>query len=330
MSRWGVVAALVGLALLSAVFYQTDLGEVARHLAHLSWWEAAVLVALYFTGRLGGVASWLMTTSLAPTPAWFVRLLRVHLIGGAVEHLTPLAGMGGEPVKMLVLKRDYAIGMRESGASLALTRMTDLAAIILFCAIGMVAASSLDGSENALRRPAYLAVAFLLSAAVAAFALQRMRVLARATPRLRERFGERGRAIVDAVVDVEARIYDAYSRRPGRLALSVAATFFEWTLEATLVWVCLGFLDVPVTIAAAVSIAAFALAVRTAFFFVPADIGTQEAALVAICEALVGTGGVGLAIAAVVRLGEAVWTIVGIAVGLPYLRGDRGMAGETD
>jgi uncharacterized membrane protein YbhN (UPF0104 family) len=103
------------------------------------------------------------------------------------------------------------------------------------------------------------------------------------------------------------------------LLLSVAATFGEWLFEATLIYACLAFLELPVSAATAVSIAAFALAIRTAFFFVPADIGTQEAALAAICGALVGVPGVGLAIAAVIRFGELLWTATGVVIGVRYL-----------
>ncbi len=323
MSRWGALAALVGVGLLGVVLYQTDLREVASHLAHLSPSELLVLVSIYFLGRLGGVLSWLLTMKIDASLSWFVRLLRVHLIAGAVERVTPLAGMGGEPVKLAILNREYGVGLRAATASLALTRMTDLAAIVLFCLLGLATATSIAEAGDPLRRPAELALAFLLVSAVCAFALQRLRVLARVAPRMRLHLGVRARAVVDALVDVETEIYEAYSSRPARLSLSVAATFVEWMLEALLIWVCLGFLEIPVSVSTAVSIASFALAVRTAFFFVPADIGTQEAALVSICEVLVGLGGVGLAIAAVVRIGELLWTLTGATIGLPYLVGKR-------
>ncbi len=321
MSRWGMLAALIGVALLGGVLYQTNLGEVGRHLARLSMLEVVALVSIYLVGRLGGVVSWLLTMNVAVGPTWFLRLLRVHLIGCAVERVTPLAGMGGEPVKLAILKREYGLGLREVTASLALTRITDLAAILLFCGLGLATASSVAGGDSPLREPALGAVAFLVVAAASVFAVQRMRLVARGAPWLRRRLSGRALALAEAVVDIESKVVDAYGRRPGRLWLSVAATFFEWVLEALLVWTCLRFLELPVSVPAAISIAAFALAVRTAFFFVPADIGTQEAALVAICQAIVAAPGIGLAIAAVIRLGEALWTVCGIAVGFPYLIG---------
>jgi uncharacterized protein (TIRG00374 family) len=323
MNRWGAVAALVGVAILGVVIARSDLAEVGRNLALLTPAKVAVLVALYFVGRLGGAMSWLLTMTVEVSPTWFARILRVHLIGGAVENLTPLAGLGGEPVKAMILKRDYGVGLREASVSLALTRMTDLAAILLFCMVGTAAASLSARDDHPLRQPAALALAFLVLGGLAAFLLQRARVLGRTTARLRQWLGERGRYVLDAVVDVESRIAEAYADRPGRLVLSVVATFLEWVMEAVLIWTCLVFLSAPASAATALVIAAFALVVRSAFFFVPANLGTQEAALVAVCGALVGTSALGLAIAAVIRLGEVMWTAVGVAIGLPYVFGRR-------
>ena len=327
MNRWSAAAVVAGLIVLAIVVQQTNLDEVGRHLRRLSIFEIAILVAVYFLGRLGGVVSWLLTMPVPAFSFWFFRLLRVHMVGGAVERVTPLAGMGGEPVKAVMLKRDYGLGLRDATASLALTRMTDLAAIILFCVLGMVIAATEELRSLTLGRSAILGISFLALSAVSAAVAQRYRLLSRLLPRLANRwptrFGGRRRfqSLVSPVVDVESRMLRAYMERPGRMALSVASTFVEWLLEACLVYLSLAFLDAPVTVAAAISIAAFALVVRSAFFFVPADIGTQEAALVGICEAFGSTFALGLALAALIRFCELLWTLCGVALGMRYVFG---------
>ncbi len=328
MNRWASVAAAVGLFVLAAVLWQTDLRAVGEHLRRLSAAEVFALMAIYFSGRLGGVVSWLLTMPVPASPRWLLRLLRVHLVGGAVERVTPLAGMGGEPIKAVMLKRDYGVGVRDATASLALTRMTDLVAIILFSAFGLLLVSLQTPQPLPLRRPASAALAFLFGSALCAALAQRYRLLSHLAPRLARRLparlgGPAAQRLVAAVVEVESRMLGAYTQRPWRMALSVLSTFFEWCLEAYLIYLALAFLDVPVAMTTAVSIAAFALVVRSAFFFVPADIGTQEAALVGICQAFVSSATVGLAIAAVLRLGELLWTLCGVGVGLRYISGGR-------
>jgi hypothetical protein len=67
-----------------------------------------------------------------------------------------------------------------------------------------------------------------------------------------------------------------------------------------------------------VIIEAFMLLVRTLFFFVPADIGTQEGALVIACSAITGSPSLGLALAAIRRARDLLFVAWGLGIGFWY------------
>ncbi len=58
--------------------------------------------------------------------------------------------------------------------------------------------------------------------------------------------------------------------------------------------------------------------VRTATFFIPAALGSQEGALMLTCGALIGNPGIGMSVALVRRARELVWITLSLALGSLY------------
>ena len=58
------------------------------------------------------------------------------LAASALELVTPFGALGGEPMKVVVLKRHYGIRYAETGASLVLARTTDMLAVLVFLVAG--------------------------------------------------------------------------------------------------------------------------------------------------------------------------------------------------
>lgn len=129
---------LVGIALLGVILYQTDLGEVWAHLRQVPVWGLGLLFVVYFVGVAAEAASWQLTLpSLPPTPRWWYRFWKVAMAGIGLENVTPLGGLGGEPIKAIVMKRYYGVPYRDASASLVLTRTTDVIGLLVFIALGL-------------------------------------------------------------------------------------------------------------------------------------------------------------------------------------------------
>ena len=109
-----------------------------------------------------------------------------------------------------------------------------------------------------------------------------------------------------------------YSTERRRFALSVLGAFGDWCSGALAVYIAMHLLGHPVSAADALVIEAFVMLVRSTFFFVPGDLGTQEAAHVLICTAVTGSPALGLALAAVRRARDLLWIAWGLAIGWRY------------
>lgn len=327
---------LLGISLLGVIVYRTDLGEVWHQLVRLGLLGLTPLLCLYLFGTFALTASWLLTLGgVRPTLAWLWRLWRVWLVGNALEYTTPFGTLGGEPAKAILLKRHYGVRVRDAASSLVLTRMTDLVAQMVFISGGFALILRAGVLALPYRVAAASGLVFLGIGTLSFFIAQQRRVLGRLRAWLergwlrRLELGEKALAALDAVHDIDDRLARFHRREKGRFWLSVGAAFLEWTSSALATWVAVNALGHPISLAEALMIESFLAVVRSTLFFVPADVGTQEGALVLICAAVTGSPEAGLALAAIRRVRDVLLVGVGLAIGSHYsLRDEPAVAAE--
>jgi uncharacterized protein (TIRG00374 family) len=332
------VMLLAGAGLLAVILRETDLTEVASRLQQIGLAGALAIVAVHAAGYVGLAISWLYAIRGAELRASRVySLWKILMVGTALDTVTPLGGLGGEPAKALLLKRQLGVSYTDAAASLVITRMTDLAAQVIFIGVGLGLVLRADYLEPRERLAAGLGLAVFSAAITGFFAVQRWRGFSRFRAWLESgAFGSRELAArlsvgFDALVRVEDQLVHYYSAERRRFLLSVIGAFADWCSGAMAVFIAMWLLGHPVSAADALVIEAFVILVRSTFFFVPGDLGTQEAAHVLICTAVTGSPALGLALAAVRRARDLLWVAWGLAIGWRYslLSGDERLAAES-
>src|SRR5206468_7025578 len=128
-------------------------------------------------------------------------------------HVTPLGGLGGEPVKAVMLKREFGIRYRDATASLVLSRTTDVMAQVLFIAVGIALMFRMESLPRAYRIGASAGLCGFALAGALFFLAQRLRALAlvrRLAGRLGSRIGEQALGALAALEDVEDGLVSFY------------------------------------------------------------------------------------------------------------------------
>ncbi len=314
---------LAGLSLLGVIVYQTDLGEVGSRLREIGGWGMAVVLLVFFVAFLADTASWHLTLLSARLDLpWAYRLWKVMMVGEAFNRVTSI---GGEPIKAALLKRNYGISYREATTSLVLAQTIATIAMVLFLFAGFLLMFATASLPPAYQLSAGSGLVVFSVCIVLFFLVQRHKVFSRLGRWLgRGRMGARALAILDLVHDLENRLIAFYTGHGWRFGLSVALAFINWALGAVEIYYVLAFLGHPIAFTDAWVIEAVVVLVRSALFFVPANIGTQEGALVLICGAMTGSPALGLAVDLVVRFREIVWVVWGLAVGWCLSHGREG------
>jgi len=316
---------LIGMTLLGVILYQTDLGEVWGRLQKLGWSGFGLVLLVYLVCAIAQATSWLFTLRGVPVGLRSAyELWKVWMVGFALEAMTPLAGLGGEPVKAFLLKQHHGIRYRDATASFVLARTTDLTGQAVFITVGFILMFRSGFLSLPYRLAAGSGLALMILLVTFAVAAQQQRTLGRLRGWLeRSWLGRRelsARVVIalDSLRDIDDRLADYYTDERRRFALSVGWAVFDWFIGTLAIYFPLRFLGHPVSAATAIVIESFLVLVRSTLFFVPADLGTQEGALVLICGAVAGSAELGVALSAIRRARDLIWIGVGLAIGWAY------------
>jgi len=320
-ARWFTGAVFIaGGAFLVVLLSRPGIREVWERLGAVSASGLAIVLTMYFAAFVAETASWQQALSMIPArPRALYRLCKVLMVGSAVERITPF---GGEPVKALLLNRYEGIPYAAASASLVITRMTDVMALILFGAVGLLLMWKTEVLPPAYRATVLVGFGLFVIAGGLFFLVQNGRLFTR----LRDRLGGRGKAaspgrlarLLDGIHDVENQLVAFYSREPRRFFLSMVFTLVQWSADAIAIWLSVRILGSSITLRDAFVVQAFVLMVIGMLFFVPGDLGTQDAALAFACGTLTGSLPVGVAVAALRRARDLLWLVWGFSIGAYY------------
>ncbi len=316
---------LAGMALLGVIVYQTDLAEVWHRLREVGGWGIAIILIVYFFSFLAYTVSWHLTLPSARLDMhWTYRLWKVGMVGYAFNNVTPLASLGGEPIKAALLKRHYGISYREATASLLLAQTINMIALVIFLLTGCLLMFGADILPPRYQRTAGLGLVAFSVCILLFFLVQRYKLFSRVGGWVgRGQLGARALSLLDLVHEVENRVIAFYTGHRRRFAVAVVLAFFNWALGAVEVYYAMEFLGHPISFAAAWVIEAIALLVRSALFFIPANIGTQEGTFLLVVGAISGSPALGLAVALIRRFREITWICWGLALGWFFSLGDE-------
>jgi uncharacterized protein (TIRG00374 family) len=311
---------VLGLGLLGLVVHRTDLAEVAARVAEIGWAGLLVVLGVYFAVFTLDSLTWQIALPSVPlNPVWLRRLWLVRLVGEAFNSVMPAAGMGGEPVKAVLLNKQYGVGYHEGTASIVLGRTVGMISLMVFLATGfgfMLASPALAGPFKLVAGLGLLAFG---AATAIVVGIQWYRLPSLAGGWLdRWHMGRRLAAALRHIRDVEDHFLRFYTRHRARFGGAVAVSLIQWFVGVLEVYFAFAFLGHPISFTDALVIEAVTQLTRAGSFFIPANLGAQEAAYLVICTAITGSPTLGLAAAIVRRCRELVWITSGFAQGLIF------------
>lgn len=314
---------LAGVVLLAITLRGADLGEVWSHVAAFGLAGTVLITALYVLGYLADAAAWQLTLpSLPLSGSWLQRLFLVRTVGEAYNDITPLASLGGEPVKSVLLKSRYGIGYRQSGASLVLAKTLITLSLVLFLSAGLVLSLGTPALPSGYKVLAAVGLAGLTLCTYGFFMVQRLR-LASLTARWLHRNGIAGgiERLLAAVHEFDDLLVAFYQRHRYRLVGALALGFLSWLVGVVEIVIVMQALGRPVGFAEAWVIEALAQLVRAATFFIPAGLGVQEGTFLLLLGTMTGSPALGVAVGVLRRFRQLVWIVLGVATS--WLLGTR-------
>jgi len=282
VKRWGRIAALaVGVGLFLLYLRGIDLGAVGRALAGLGMYAPLLLVP-YFVVYIVDTWAWRRAFG-RETGVGFVRMFRIRWCGEAVNNLVPTAYVGGEAVKVLMLKR-AGVAASESTAAALISKTAQTIGQVLFLVLGTGAYLGLrrDGDDGGVGMGLGLVVVGG-GLVVGVLLWLQGRGVAATVVGLLERLGVRSRRIAARRPGLEAMdriVAGFYRARRWRFAACTAGYLAGWLLDTVEVYLAARWLGMPITWAQALVLEAFTGVVKVVGLWVPGALGVQESGIV--------------------------------------------------
>lgn len=309
----------LGVALLFAILWAFDFTSALDLITQIGPLSVLVLLTVVMFIKTLESLTWQLTIpSLHVTDLLSVsRVWMVRMVGEAFNRTIPAGSLGGEPLKAVLLKRRCQVNYREGVASLYTVRTIDLAGQLLFVAGAGVAILYSHSIAASYKVSIGLSV-LVLCAMLASLILLPHSQLSRRLKRVlhRRSWGARAIEALSHIEEIEDRIRSFRRRHPRRFYGSLTLSLTHWTLGSVEVYVTFWALGSPIGLGEALLIEAVLQLVRTVTFFIPANLGSQDATYVLFAVELTGVAEpVALGAAIVRRVNELVVLLLGLAIG---------------
>ena len=294
-----------GIALVAFLIARLGAAALVSALTRLTWWQLVLVCLPYALIMVVDTLGWRYTFAGKPAP--YPRLLAARTAGEALNIVTALGSVGGEAVKVWLLRP--AIPYAESVPSVVIAKTTSTIAQVLFLTLGLILAET-TVTMNGQIVSAMLGLVALETLLVGGFLGTQLAGLVRRAGRLLARAGLLAEASHAERLDTSLRRF--YRHRWRRFLLSVAFHLGGWMLGVLETMVILWVLDMPVGVGTAAVIEALGSGVRFATFLVPGSVGVLEGANAGVFAALGLGASAGLAFSLVRRARQVVWIGLGL------------------
>jgi putative membrane protein len=322
-----VGAALLGVGFIVWLLRDGGVDDVGRCFARMGWGAVLGLVP-YTLASVCDTRGWQMilgAISRARVP--FGRLWLVRAAGEAVNSAAP-TGVGGEPLKVALLRR-HGVAGSDAAAAVLVSRTGVVVAQSVVVVVGLTALVGRLGYPWAAAGVLTVLMALTALFALALVHIQRRspvragaRALGAILPRAAARLGDR-------LGLVDERLSDFYARHRRVFLGAFAWHLLAWVVTAVEVWLLFRLVGDPMTPRDALIVEGMAQPIRATAVVVPGALGTQEGAGVALSVWLGSAREPAIAMWLARRIREVLFDIVGFAY-LPFARADgRGLAGTA-
>jgi putative membrane protein len=272
---------LLGVGTFFWVLHDNDYRSVLHIVTRVGGGLALIVILRGVILAIGGLAWWrlLRSVSAASVPV----VIGFRMIGEAINVMLPVAAIGGDVVRAMLLQSRGGVDGGAAAASTLVDVLLQAAAQALFMLIGVVLSLLFVGAAK-------LSLWAAAGVGVAALALGGFYAVQRfGGARLLERrfavFARRWQVAAGSAMRLDEPLQSIYA---DRRAVGAALSLHElaWLINALETWVALWLMGMPVSPSTALVLESLSRGLRSAAFVVPGGLGVQEGGYIAFGAAL--------------------------------------------
>lgn len=303
-----------GLLIFVVLTIEFGLENILINIQKTGWWLIPIVGIWLFVYLLNSLA-WQVVLKPHKGNISFLDIFSISLSGFAINYITPVINLGGEPYKVLALKEK--LGTQNAVSSVILYSMLHFLSSFVFWIVAIILvfyslplSPKLQIIFSAGFAAALLGVWFFYSRHKKGIFVSLIKIV----PRLpfTKSLVEKLKTKEDSLTDIDGQITGFYNKSKrdfySSLLLEVTARFVS-SIEFIFILRAIG---MEISFEEAIYINAFSSLFMNLFFFIPLNLGVREGSLFLIMDILKFSSGIGIYIGLVNRIREFFWILIGL------------------
>ncbi|HXV18922.1 MAG TPA: lysylphosphatidylglycerol synthase transmembrane domain-containing protein [Candidatus Omnitrophota bacterium] len=276
---------------------------------------------------LWGVLAWRTVFGEEPrSQTTLIELFFIRLAGESVNFITPILDVGGEPLKVLLAHKRFEISRGAGLSSVVMDRSAQFLAQLGYMGIGLLLTPFLIPLPAEWHWILWIVLSIMGIVTALVIFLQKRGFFTLVIEWI-ESLGIHPKFLHKLKIPlkkVDEDIAAFYTLRRSQIRGALVFHSLAWISLSVETYLICRVLDIPISFAQAFALEALVQLVRTASFFIPANLGVQESSMAYLFSTLGYSPTQGLAVSLSRRLRQIVWNGIGYGVwGVYQLLGIR-------
>lgn len=312
----GIVAIVIML-----LTFDVSYDEIWNNLRRAGWWFIAV-VLIWLPIYLLNACSWnvIINNGSKRKAIPFVKVLKYTISGYALNYVTPVGVLGGEPYRIMEIK-PY-LGTAKATSSVILYAMMHIFSHFIFWAFSIVLYILMYFDRIDMMMGLFLVIVaafcslgiyFFMKGYRKGLAMKTLRVFTH-VPGLRRKARRFVEEKKDTVKRIDAQIAELHRQNKRTFHLSLFLEFASRIVGCLELWFIFMILTDTVSFWDCILIQAFTSLFANLFFFMPLEMGTREGGFALAVGGLSMSGAFGVLAGLLTRIRELIWVAIGIGL----------------
>ena len=305
---------VVGLILFAFLIKQFGIENILSNIKKTGWWLIPIIGIWAFVYLLNAWA-WTLVIKSFKHKISFKDIFSISLSGFAINYITPVVNLGGEPYKIMALKEH--LGMKSSVASVVLYSMLHFLSSFVFWFISIILAVISLPLTNELQIILGASLLFTLFGVWFFYSRHKNGVFNSLLNIIRKlpftsKLSEKLELKEDSLKTVDNQIIELYTKQKTTFFTSLSLEVLARVVASIEFIFILKAIGMEITLEQAIYINAFSSLMLNLFFFIPMGLGIREGSLFLIMGGLNITAAIGVYIGLVNRVREFFWILLGL------------------
>jgi len=305
---------IIGLAVFSYLINDFGFDNIITNVKKTGWWFVPV-VGIWGVVYYMNAWAWYFIIDAKKKKVPFIDILNITISGFAINYITPFVNLGGEPYRILMLKKP--IGTHSAVSSVILYTMLHFLSNFFFWVTAILSALILLPLSTELKIILVTTVLILSVFIWFVFRTHKRGVFESllnfvAKIPLLKRLKKKLEPKEDSLMKIDDKIKHLYNNRPNAFIAALVLDYLARMVGALEFLFILKAIGMDISFLEAFYISAGSSLIINIFFFMPFQLGTLEASLYLVLDSIKLSAGIGIYIGIINRVREFFWILVGL------------------